>query len=108
MLGCALIGTKGLYTYLNLNPHFWVTLIFLAIRCTCAQYHLLPHPYKEGELVDHQEVLREKCAELASCSKLQEVLDACNERVSAKSSTSEDCQEELFDFVHCVEHCVSV
>ena len=57
--------------------------------------------------MDHQEVLKEKCAELPKCAKLQEVLDVCNERVSSKSSTTEDCTQELFDFLHCVEHCVS-
>lgn len=57
--------------------------------------------------MDHQEVLREKCGELAKCSNLKEKLDTCNERVSGKSSTTEDCSEELFDFMHCVDHCVS-
>lgn len=38
--------------------------------------------------------------------KLREVLDACTERVESKSNTSENCTEELFDFIHCVDHCV--
>ena len=63
---------------------------------------------EEEEAVDHQEVLREKCSELAKCSTLKEKLDTCNERVSGKSNTTEDCSEELFDFVHCVDHCVSL
>lgn len=62
---------------------------------------------EEEEAVDHQEVLREKCGELAKCSSLKDALDACNERVSSRSNTTEDCSEELFDFVHCVDHCVS-
>ncbi len=64
-------------------------------------------PYKEEDPVDHQEVLREKCSELVSCAKLQEMLDSCNERVGGRSNTTETCEEELFDFVHCVDHCVS-
>ena len=58
--------------------------------------------------MDHQEVLREKCGELAKCSNLKERLDTCNERVSGKSNTTEDCSEELFDFMHCVDHCVRI
>lgn len=61
----------------------------------------------QEEAVDHQEVLREKCGELPKCSSLKDKLDTCNERVSGKSSTTETCTEELFDFVHCVDHCVS-
>ena len=52
-------------------------------------------------------MLREKCSELAKCSSLKEKLDSCSERVSGKSNTTEDCTEELFDFVHCIDHCVS-
>lgn len=62
---------------------------------------------EEEEAVDYQEVMREKCGELAKCSSLREKLDTCNERVSGKSNTTEDCTEELFDFVHCIDHCVS-
>ena len=72
--------------------------------CVCDS----PTQEEEEEPVDHQEVLREKCGELAKCSNLKEKLDTCNERVSGKSSTTEDCSEELFDFMHCVDHCVSI
>ena len=57
--------------------------------------------------MDHQEVLKEKCSELAKCSKFREELEACNERVTSKTKTAETCEQELFDFVHCVDHCVS-
>ena len=53
-------------------------------------------------------MLREKCSELAKCSRLKERLDTCSERVSGKSNTTETCTEELFDFVHCIDHCVSL
>jgi ubiquinol-cytochrome c reductase subunit 6 len=62
---------------------------------------------EEEDPVDHQEVLIEKCSELAKCSKFREELDTCNERVTSKTKTSETCEQELFDFVHCVDHCVS-
>ena len=58
-------------------------------------------------MVDPQDELKEKCGQLPMCAKLQEVLGTCNERVESKSNTTEDCNQELFDFVHCVDHCVS-
>ena len=63
---------------------------------------------EEEDPIDHQEVLREKCTELAKCSKLKEELDACNERVSSRKHNTEKCTQEVFDFVHCVDHCVSL
>lgn len=35
-------------------------------------------------------------------------MDECTERVNSKSNTTETCVQELFDFLHCVDHCVSV
>lgn len=52
-------------------------------------------------------VLKEKCGELAECAHLKEEYDACNERVLGKPNTAEKCTQELFDFLHCVDHCVS-
>lgn len=57
--------------------------------------------------MDPQEVLKEKCAELPKCSKMRDELETCNDRVNSKSSTTETCTQELFDFIHCVDHCVS-
>ena len=51
--------------------------------------------------------MKEKCAERPVCAKLKEVLEECNERVEGKEKTSETCTQELFDFVHCVDDCVS-
>lgn len=62
---------------------------------------------EEEEAIDHQEVLKEKCAETPKCTKLHDLLDSCNERVESKTNTAETCVEELMDFVHCVDHCVS-
>lgn len=62
---------------------------------------------QEDDEVDQQDVLKERCGELAKCTKFREELDICNERVTSKSKTAETCEQELFDFVHCVDHCVS-
>ena len=58
-------------------------------------------------MVDHQEVLREKCGEQPKCTKLKELMEECNDRVEGAEETEETCAEELFDFFHCVDHCVS-
>ncbi|XP_073969985.1 cytochrome b-c1 complex subunit 6, mitochondrial-like [Rhodnius prolixus] len=59
----------------------------------------------DEELVDPQETLKEECR--PKCSSYKEKLEQCNERVSSRSQTAETCMEELFDFVHCVDHCVA-
>lgn len=62
---------------------------------------------QEEDPEDHQEVLKEKCAELPKCTKFREELETCTDRVTSKTKTTETCEQELFDFVHCVDHCVS-
>ncbi|RZF37286.1 hypothetical protein LSTR_LSTR005618 [Laodelphax striatellus] len=61
----------------------------------------------DDELVDPQVTLREKCSAEDHCSGLKTRLDECNARVLSKKHTTEQCTEELFDFLHCVDHCVS-
>ena len=56
---------------------------------------------------DPQDTLKEECALKKECVKLQEELDRCTERVNSRTNTSETCAQELYDFVHCVDHCVS-
>ena len=56
---------------------------------------------------DPQDVLKEECALKKECVKLQEELDRCTERVNSRTNTSETCAQELYDFLHCVDHCVS-
>jgi hypothetical protein len=36
-----------------------------------------------------------------------EKLNTCNSRVSSKTKTAETCVEEMIDYMHCVDHCVS-
>ena len=48
--------------------------------------------------------VRSKCE--AHCPDLKKELAKCTERVSSRSNTEETCTQELFDFLHCVDHCV--
>lgn len=49
--------------------------------------------------------MREECE--AGCSAFKAELEACEQRVNSRSKTEEKCTQELFDFLHCVDHCVS-
>ncbi|XP_022313871.1 cytochrome b-c1 complex subunit 6, mitochondrial-like [Crassostrea virginica] len=68
-----------------------------------------PEEEEEEELEDPQRTLRDECVEKnASCKEFKEVLDKCNERVAVNPAIEEEtCEEELIDFVHCVDHCVA-
>uniref|UniRef100_UPI0040386552 cytochrome b-c1 complex subunit 6, mitochondrial isoform X2 n=1 Tax=Callospermophilus lateralis TaxID=76772 RepID=UPI0040386552 len=61
---------------------------------------------EEEELVDPLTTVREQCEQLEKCIKARERLELCDERVSSRSQTEEDCTEELFDFLHARDHCV--
>jgi ubiquinol-cytochrome c reductase subunit 6 len=52
--------------------------------------------------------VKEKCGQSKECSALMEKLTTCNDRVNSKSNTAETCVEELTDYLHCVDHCVSI
>lgn len=62
---------------------------------------------EEEDLVDPMDELKEKCGETKQCAPLKAEFDRCEERVNSRSQTLEDCTEELFDFLHCADHCVS-
>lgn len=57
---------------------------------------------------DPLETIRAKCEESEHCVHAKERLELCEARVSSRSNTQEDCTEELFDFLHARDHCVSV
>lgn len=59
----------------------------------------------DEEVVDPAVAIRDKCQNTV-CKAFKEKLDACNER-SAKHGNTENCEEELFDFLKCVDPCVS-
>uniref|UniRef100_A0A3P9P1P5 Ubiquinol-cytochrome c reductase hinge protein n=1 Tax=Poecilia reticulata TaxID=8081 RepID=A0A3P9P1P5_POERE len=58
-------------------------------------------------LQDPLETLRQKCEETKHCVHTRERLELCETRVGSRSQTQEDCTEELFDFLHARDHCVS-
>ncbi|XP_054266243.1 cytochrome b-c1 complex subunit 6, mitochondrial-like isoform X2 [Macrosteles quadrilineatus] len=61
----------------------------------------------DDELVDPQEKLKECCRRTEECNKLRDVLQQCNDRVNSKTKTNETCEIELYDYTHCVDHCVA-
>ncbi|XP_068176026.1 cytochrome b-c1 complex subunit 6, mitochondrial [Antennarius striatus] len=62
---------------------------------------------EEEEMVDPLELVRQKCEEAENCVNTRERLEECETRVGSRSSTMEDCTEELFDFLHARDHCVA-
>ncbi|MEQ2237978.1 hypothetical protein ILYODFUR_028670 [Ilyodon furcidens] len=63
--------------------------------------------YCERVVGDPLETLRQKCEETEHCVHTRERLELCETRVGSRSQTAEDCTEELFDFLHARDHCVS-
>merc|ERR1712035_215864 len=61
----------------------------------------------EEEMVDPLETIRAKCEQTEHCVHTKERLEICEARVGSRSSTEEDCTEELFDFLHARDHCVA-
>ncbi|KAJ3650577.1 hypothetical protein Zmor_016667 [Zophobas morio] len=61
----------------------------------------------EEELVDPQQELRDKCGDTSHCKELYEKYQTCNDRVNSRSKTTETCVEELFDYLHALDHCVT-
>lgn len=57
---------------------------------------------------DPLETVRQKCEEAEHCVHARERMEDCETRVGSRSSTEEDCTEELFDFLHARDHCVSM
>eukprot|EP00079_Xenopus_tropicalis_P024418 XP_012817044.1 PREDICTED: cytochrome b-c1 complex subunit 6, mitochondrial isoform X2 [Xenopus tropicalis] len=51
--------------------------------------------------------VREHCEQSEKCVKAREILELCETRVNSRSHTEEECTEELFDFLHARDHCVS-
>ncbi|KAJ6633316.1 Cytochrome b-c1 complex subunit 6, mitochondrial [Pseudolycoriella hygida] len=62
---------------------------------------------EEAELVNPQEVLREECNKNGHVESLFGKYQACNDRVNSKKQTAETCTEELFDYLHELDHCVA-
>ena len=62
---------------------------------------------EEEELVDPHDTLKEQYRDSAHCKSFLAKLEECNTRVNSKSETTETCAEELFDLLHCVDHCIA-
>ncbi|KAM6920033.1 cytochrome b-c1 complex subunit 6, mitochondrial-like [Lycodopsis pacificus] len=62
---------------------------------------------EEEDMVDPLDTLRTKCEQTDHCVHYRERLETCAARVGSKSSTAEECTEELFDFLHARDHCVA-
>ncbi|XP_066521413.1 cytochrome b-c1 complex subunit 6, mitochondrial [Hoplias malabaricus] len=62
---------------------------------------------EEEDLVDPLDNIRQKCEETEHCVHAREKLESCESRVGSRSETTEDCTEELFDFLHARDHCVA-
>jgi len=61
---------------------------------------------QEEELVDAQQELRDKCSGEPHAAHLLDRYQACNNRVNSRSKTAETCTEELFEYLHALDHCV--
>ncbi|XP_039271688.1 cytochrome b-c1 complex subunit 6, mitochondrial-like [Styela clava] len=62
---------------------------------------------EEEDLVDPMDAVKETCNNIPECSPYREELVRCEDRVNSRSQTEEDCVQELFDFLHCADHCVA-
>ncbi|THH07203.1 hypothetical protein EW145_g3550 [Phellinidium pouzarii] len=63
---------------------------------------------EEPELVDPLVTLREDCQESAACAKYTKHFAHCQEKVEAgEGFKGEDCVEEMFHMMHCVDNCVA-
>lgn len=50
---------------------------------------------------------QEKCGAEPKMESLFSKYTECNDRVNGRSRTTETCTEELFDYLHELDHCVS-
>merc|ERR1712226_177694 len=66
-----------------------------------------PEEEEEVDLIDPVDEIRENCNHSNDVGKLKSVLEACTERVSSKNETTETCHEEVIDYIHALDTCVS-
>merc|ERR1719334_2586822 len=64
---------------------------------------------EEEDLVDPRELMKERCGRSKDCKPLRSELNKCNGRLENGDLLfeGETCTEELFNFLHCVDHCVA-
>merc|ERR1719477_179577 len=61
----------------------------------------------EEDPVDPMDTLRESCAANMTCRNLMAEFEKCTERVEGKERTRETCSQEILDFMHCRDECMS-
>eukprot|EP00047_Mylnosiga_fluctuans_P002822 m.226090 g.226090 ORF g.226090 m.226090 type:complete len:79 (-) comp11370_c0_seq1:63-299(-) len=61
---------------------------------------------EEEEAVDPRIHVREHCTQ-SHCLGFSKEFNACQERVKSKAKTTETCTQELFQLLHCVDHCAT-
>eukprot|EP00127_Corallochytrium_limacisporum_P005380 Clim_evm56s203 gene=Clim_evmTU56s203 len=61
---------------------------------------------EEEEPEDVKEEIEEECAS-TTCAAAKEEMEKCEARVNSRTNTAETCTEELFHFLHCVDHCTA-
>ncbi|KAI7815892.1 ubiquinol-cytochrome C reductase hinge domain-containing protein [Gamsiella multidivaricata] len=59
---------------------------------------------EEEEPEDIKPTIEEACGETSACAPLKHHLDECTRRVQGEGA-HEDCIEELYHFLHCVNEC---
>ncbi|XP_047998934.1 cytochrome b-c1 complex subunit 6, mitochondrial-like [Leguminivora glycinivorella] len=62
---------------------------------------------EEEEMVDPQKELRETCSQKPDAQNLWGKYQECTDRVSSRSKTTETCEEELIDYLHVLDKCVT-
>merc|ERR1711909_246369 len=62
---------------------------------------------EDEELEDPMDGLKEECGSSNACAPHAEKYSTCNDRVNGRSKTGETCDEELIDYLHCVDHCLA-
>ncbi|EJD04743.1 Non-heme protein of cytochrome bc1 complex [Fomitiporia mediterranea MF3/22] len=63
---------------------------------------------EEEEPEDPMVTLREECKESGACVKFSQHFEHCREKVEAgQGFKGEDCVEEMFHMMHCVDNCVA-
>ena len=52
--------------------------------------------------------MKAACSEVSECTIVKASLVDCTQRIGGGGGGPEEtCEEEIFDFLHCVDHCVA-
>ena len=63
----------------------------------------------ESFLQDPHIIAKKECKSSGECDKFRALVDKCADRINnATEFTDETCNEEMIDYVQCIDECVSV